>query len=164
MQELAVEWTRDIEEAEKNVQEAKQNVEQVEELCAKIAGGTVTPDDMVEAADLLRRGVSPDDDNIPDALCDSEDESSEEEGKTKVGMKRKRAAKKMERKRAERKRAGKGRSGKGRSGRRRRVRRKDGGDEKRRWWKLLHQSGRLLRANVSDFRSPFPKMTLCRLR
>jgi FtsZ-interacting cell division protein YlmF len=59
---------------------------------------------MVKAADLLHRGVSPDDDDIPDALCDSEDESSEEEErKAKVGMKRKRAAKKAKRKRAEQK-------------------------------------------------------------
>jgi type IV secretory pathway VirB10-like protein len=104
MQELVVEWARDVEEAEKNVQEAKQNVEHVEELRTKIAAGTATPDDMVEAADLLRRGVSPDDDDVLDAPCDSEDESSEEEeGKAKVGMKRKQAAKKTERKRAERK-------------------------------------------------------------
>jgi hypothetical protein len=96
MQELAAEWTRDIEEAQKNV-------ERVEELRAKIAAGTAMPDDMVEAADLLRRGVSPDDDDIPDAPCDSEDESSEEEEKAKVGMKRKRAAKKTERKWVERK-------------------------------------------------------------
>jgi hypothetical protein len=95
MQELAAEWTKDIEEAQKNV-------EHVEELHAKIAAGTAMPDDMVEAADLLRHGVSPDDDDIPDAPCHSEDESSEEE-KAKVGMKRKRAAKKTGRKRAVRK-------------------------------------------------------------
>jgi hypothetical protein len=104
MQDLVAEWTRDIEEAQKNVEEAKQNIEHVEELRAKIAAGTATPDDMVKAADLLCRGVSPDDDDIPDAPCDSEDESSEEEeGKAKVGMKRKRAVKKTEWKRAERK-------------------------------------------------------------
>jgi hypothetical protein len=89
MQDLAVEWTRDIEEAQKNV-------ERVEELRAKIAVGTATPDDMVEAADLIRCGVSPDDDDIPNAPCDSEDESSVEEEKAMVGTKRKRAAKKTE--------------------------------------------------------------------
>jgi hypothetical protein len=104
MQELAVEWARDIEEAKKNVQEAKQNVERMEELRAKITAGTATADDMVEAADLLRCRVSPDDDDVPDAPCNSKDESSEEEeGKAKVGMKRKRAVKKTEQKRAERK-------------------------------------------------------------
>ncbi|KAJ7331553.1 hypothetical protein DFH08DRAFT_814861 [Mycena albidolilacea] len=47
--------------------------------------------------------VSPDDDDVPDAPCDSEDESSEEEEKAVVGTKRKRATKKTERKRAEQK-------------------------------------------------------------
>jgi anti-sigma28 factor (negative regulator of flagellin synthesis) len=103
MQELAVEWTWDIEETEKNVREAKQNVERVEELRAKIAAGSATADDMVEAADLLRRRESPDDDDIPDAPCDSEDQSSEYEKASKGGLKRKRKAKKPERKRAERK-------------------------------------------------------------
>ncbi|KAJ7352564.1 hypothetical protein DFH08DRAFT_805778 [Mycena albidolilacea] len=103
MQELTVEWARDIEEAEKNVKQAKQNVERVEELRAKIAAGSATADNMVEAADLLRRGESPDDDDIPDAPCDSEDKSSEYEGASTGGLKRKRMAKKSERKRAERK-------------------------------------------------------------
>jgi hypothetical protein len=58
---------------------------------------------MVEAADLLRRGESPDDDDIPDAPCDSEDKSSEYKEASKGGLKRKRTAKKSERKRAERK-------------------------------------------------------------
>ncbi|KAJ7348133.1 hypothetical protein DFH08DRAFT_808887 [Mycena albidolilacea] len=103
MQELAVEWSRDIEETEKNIREAKQNVERVEELRAKIAAGEATADDMVEAADLLRRGESPDDDDIPDAPCDSEDQSSEYEKASKGGLKRKRKAKKPEWKKAERK-------------------------------------------------------------
>jgi hypothetical protein len=103
MQELAVEWTRDIEETEKNVREAKQNVERVEELLVRIDAGLATADDMVEAADLLRRRESPDDGDIPDAPCDSEDQSSEYEKASKGGLKRKRKAKKPERKKAERK-------------------------------------------------------------
>jgi hypothetical protein len=55
MRELAAEWTRDLEEAQKTVEEAQKNVERVEELRAKIAAGTATPDDMVEAADCQQR-------------------------------------------------------------------------------------------------------------
>ncbi|KAJ7333262.1 hypothetical protein DFH08DRAFT_966097 [Mycena albidolilacea] len=78
MQELVEEWTKDIKEAQRNVEEAQRNIEHVEELHAKITVGTATPNDMVEAADLLRCGVSPDDDDVADAPCNSEDESSVE--------------------------------------------------------------------------------------
>jgi hypothetical protein len=126
MQELAAEWKKDIEEAQ-TVEEAQKNVEHVEELRAKIAAGTATPDDMAEAADSLHHGVSPDDEDV--AGCDSEDKSSVEgeEEKAMVGTKRKRTAKKTEWKRAEQK--------------------TEAGTEKRRgggkpkWWSL-HLSGR----------------------
>jgi hypothetical protein len=96
MQELVEEWTVDIREAQKNV-------ERVEELRALIVAGTASADHMVEAADLLRRGVSPDDDDIADAPCDSEDKSTDrgEDEEAKTGTKRKQPDVKTERKKAE---------------------------------------------------------------
>jgi hypothetical protein len=93
---LAEEWTAEIWAAQKGI-------DHVEELCAMIAAGTASADDLVEAADLLRHGVSLDDGDIVDEPVDSEDKSTdrEEEEKAKTGMKRKCLKTKTERKRAE---------------------------------------------------------------
>jgi hypothetical protein len=88
MEELEHKWVEEIHQVEVNIAHLR-------ELRGRVAKGTTSTEDMVEAVDFLRCGVSPDDKDVLNKVLDSDDLSSDGEKDRKVvmGMKRKRTGK-----------------------------------------------------------------------